>query len=244
MVSTVVRPRHRAPKGQVREHLVLLVAPAWSFYFLQRAIETQPESELDYSPPNAYGRSKVVGEQLVRRARMNASWTILRPTSIWGPWFGTPYRDFFVAVAAGRYVQPSGPPICKSFGYVGTTVRQLLGLFAAPDRLVAGQTYYLADSAPLSVQALADEIRGQLGLPPVRTVSRSMLRFAALGGDLLQRSSLVANAPLTSFRFSNLITPMVVDISALDKATGVEPEPLPVSVSATLAYLREAGTLL
>ncbi len=50
----------------------------------------QPHDENDCAPPNYYGASKVRGEQLVRAAESLGEWVIVRPTSIWGPWFDVP----------------------------------------------------------------------------------------------------------------------------------------------------------
>jgi len=58
-----------------------------------------PKSDNDYCPHTAYGRSKQLGEDIVRRqAADHFYWTLVRPTSIWGPWFGVPYRTFFDVV--------------------------------------------------------------------------------------------------------------------------------------------------
>jgi GlcNAc-P-P-Und epimerase len=37
----------------------------------------------------------VIGEKLVRDSNMKCSWVIVRPTSVWGPWFEHAYRTFF-----------------------------------------------------------------------------------------------------------------------------------------------------
>ena len=85
-----------------------------------------PKDDLDYNPSTLYGLSKVRGEQLVRAAGPSlGTWTIVRPTGIWGPWFGVPYRDFFRSIERGRYVHPRGRDARKSYGYVENTVHQL-----------------------------------------------------------------------------------------------------------------------
>ena len=66
----------------------------------------QPLNEDDYCPTTLYGTSKVIGEQIIRSVdEFGASWTIVRPTSIWGPWFGEPYRDFFDVIKNDRKTQ-------------------------------------------------------------------------------------------------------------------------------------------
>ena len=51
-------------------------------------------------PPNLYGESKVIGEKLVQESEINCDWVIVRPTSIWGPWFEHS-SDFFKVIDRG-----------------------------------------------------------------------------------------------------------------------------------------------
>jgi len=71
-------------------------------------------------------------------ARMvDLPWVLVRPTSIWGPWFDVPYRNFFLSVARRRYVHPAGKRIHKSFGFVGNITWHLHRLMIAPRPQVA-----------------------------------------------------------------------------------------------------------
>ena len=55
----------------------------------------QPKSYNDFCPTTFYGESKMIGEMIVRNyTKSFYSWSIVRPTSIWGPWFDVPYRNF------------------------------------------------------------------------------------------------------------------------------------------------------
>ena len=57
----------------------------------------QPKNDTDYCPTTPYGESKILVEKLLRKStRIPCSWTMVRPTSIWGPWFGIPYKTFFL----------------------------------------------------------------------------------------------------------------------------------------------------
>lgn len=197
----------------------------------------QPVSDDDYCPPNAYGASKVDGEQRVRAADLGAQWLIVRPTSIWGPWFEVPYKDFFTSIANGRYVHPRGRAIHKSFGFVGNTVHQLMSLMDAPPASVQGRTFYLGDYPPIEVGHMADEIRRQLGLQPVRRVPLPVLALLAKAGDVLARLGM-SEPPLTSFRLENLLTEMVYeDLGALQAVVGDLPYTAADGIRDTLAWL-------
>jgi len=55
-----------------------------------------PKNYDDYKPHTVYGESKVKGELMVKAIKDPAySWVIIRPSSIWGPWFSVPYIIFF-----------------------------------------------------------------------------------------------------------------------------------------------------
>ena len=70
----------------------------------------QPDSDTDYCPTTAYGASKALGEEAVRAAQLDVPWVIVRPTSIWGPWFDIPYRTFFDSIQHGRFFRIDSAP--------------------------------------------------------------------------------------------------------------------------------------
>ena len=198
----------------------------------------QPASDEDYCPTTPYGASKVETERLVR-ASQDIPWVLARPTSIWGPWFDVPYRDFFLSVARGRYVHPRGKRIHKSFGFVGNTTWQLHKLMTAPDEKVLGRTFYLADDPPIEVRDLADRIRSTLGRRRTTSVPLPVLSVLARAGDAVERTG--HRAPLTSFRLANLLTPMIHDLTPLAEVAGSPPYTLDLSVPATVEWMRSQG---
>jgi len=201
-----------------------------------------PRDEFDYCPTTPYGESKVIGERLVRHAfsRLTCPALIVRPTSIWGPWFDVPYKTFFLTIARGRYVHPGTARILKSFGFVGNTIRELEQLMAAPSDAVAGKTFYLADYPPIDVAVMANTIQRALGVAPIRTASVGVLRTAALVGDCLKALGW-RNPPLTSFRLDNLLTPMVHDLEPLQAVVGALPYSMEEGVRMTVDWLRAQG---
>jgi len=199
-----------------------------------------PNDELDCCPSTAYGESKVEGERLVRKNAGSAfPWIIVRPTSIWGPWFGTPYRDLFTAVQRGLYVHPRGYRIRRSYGFVLNTVFQLDRLAASGGGGLAGRTIYLADYEPLELKHWADTIQRALGARPVREVPLWALWGAAKIGDFFK--ALGFPAPIHSFRLNNLLTEMIHDISPLADACGATPYTMEEGVSLTCDWLRRYG---
>jgi nucleoside-diphosphate-sugar epimerase len=202
----------------------------------------QPSSDQDYCPTTPYGESKVVGEQIVRDAahRIPCSWVIVRPTSIWGPWFDVPYKTFFLAIAKGRYVHPGRAEIFKSFGFVGNTVYELQRLLEAPAESVSEKTFYLADYPPIDVASMANSIQHELGVAPIRTLGVAVLRGAAWMGDVLKLLGW-RHPPLTTFRLNNLLTPMVHDLEPLRRIVGELPYSMEEGVRLTAGWLKSHG---
>lgn len=204
----------------------------------------QPRSPTDYLPTTPYGESKMIGEQILRRAEdageLGFDWAIVRPTSIWGPWFHVPYRNFFDAVRQGRYVHPRGLRVRKSFGYVGNTVQQLQSLLLAPREAIHGQMFYLADYEPIEVLDWGQRVRAAFSAPPIREVPLAALRLLARAGDGLARAGW-KSVPLTSFRLDNLRTEMLHDTRNLQALCAELPHGVDEGVQHTVAWMRAAS---
>jgi nucleoside-diphosphate-sugar epimerase len=197
-----------------------------------------PSHDTDYCATTAYGHSKVLGEQTVRHEAANAfPWVIVRPTSIWGPWFRAPYRDFFTAVQRGHYFHPRAHRIRRSYGFVLNSVAQLAALAASHGAGLIGSTVYLADYEPIELKAWAETIRRAFEAPKIREVSVAWLRVAAHAGDLMQRFGW-RTPPLTSFRLSNLLTDMVHDMRPLRTVCPTLPYTMSQGVEITRKWMQ------
>jgi len=204
----------------------------------------RPVDEFDYSPPNAYGRSKVLGEELVReRAADRFTWALLRPTSIWGPWWGRLYSTFFRTVAAGRYLHPRGLDVHKSFGYVGNAVHRIALLAGVPAERLHSRMLYLSDDEPYRILDWADEISAAWGRRPVRQVPMWVLRGLATGGDAAAALGWSA-PPITSYRLRNICTDTRFDLTPLLELCGPAPIDRRDGVERTVAWMRDNPRVL
>ncbi|WP_373515405.1 NAD-dependent epimerase/dehydratase family protein [Persicitalea sp.] len=205
-------------------------------------IDHIPSDEFDYCPPNAYGVSKVAGEKLVRRSAIERPWIIVRPTSIWGPWFDIPYKLFFNTIAKGSYFHPGAFDPDKSFGYVGNTVFELDQIVNAPEDSIDGKTIYLCDYPAINVKNWANRINAEMGKPPIRTIPFPLLKAAAKAGDFIKGVG-VDGFPITSFRLNNLITEMVYDTSELASICGPLPYSMEEGVVETVAHMKQTKSI-
>jgi nucleoside-diphosphate-sugar epimerase len=201
----------------------------------------QPRAEDDYDPSTAYGSSKIEGELTVRREAGDAfPWIVLRPTSIWGPWFGSPYRDFFTAVDRGWYVHPRGRQIRRNYGFVLNSVHQIARLVDTGGAGLIKRTIYMGDYEPIELKSWACQIQRELGTRPVREVPLFVFQAAAKVGDLLKAAG-KSNFPMTSFRLNNLLTDCLLDTGPIERAVGPLPYDMPTAVALTCGWLR-SGT--
>lgn len=195
-----------------------------------------PNSEDEYSATTPYGKSKVESELIIRNLcnQSNFDWLIFRPTSIWGPWFDEPYRDFFDALVRGRYVHPYKYNISKSFGYVGNSVF-LLEKMLDTNKELKKKTIYLADFDNLNVLKWANIIRSKLGKKNVIEVPIFLLKVVASLGTFLEKIG-IPRMPLTRFRLNNLVTNMHFDTKPLKEFSDNLPFTIDKGVEETLNW--------
>lgn len=92
------------------------------------------ESE-PYKTKTLYGESKIRGEKVVigKCKDYHIPYTILRPTSVFGPFGKEPYRDYFLTIKKEIYFNIGKADNLISLVYVGNLVEQLLFLAVHPD---------------------------------------------------------------------------------------------------------------
>lgn len=201
------------------------------------AIDHIPAHDYDYRPSTPYGESKVQTELIIRNEADRAgTWTMVRPTSIWGPWFGIPYRDFFDTVEKGRYLKTRGQNPSKSYGFVGNAVHELVRLAMAPSDEVHGKVFWLTDYPPVLLDKWADSVADGFGVRRPYSVPFWALRVAAKIGDVAKALG-YKEPPLTSFRLGNLLTDMIYDARPTQEVVGDLPYSMDEGVQQTIDWI-------
>lgn len=196
-----------------------------------------PKDDLDVDPHTVYGESKVLAENITRaQGAGQAAWTIVRPTTIWGPWDIAYRRSFYRLLRGGLYVHPAVPPCIRSYGYVGNLAWQLERTLALPARLVAGRVLYVGDRM-MDLRAYVDEFVAQCTGKATRTVPLGLARSLASIGDVASALG-IPSAPLTSGRLESMTTDYPVPIERTFELLGEAPYTLDAGVAATLEWLR------
>ena len=161
----------------------------------------QVKNQFDYCPHTVYGESKVITEKLVWEDPPDCDWCIIRPTSIWGPWFGVPYRNFFDIVRKRMYFHIGHIQCHKTYGYIGNTVYQIEQLLFAQTLDPNNKVFYIGDKPAYEINEWADEIAAELGFK-VPTMPVWFVKSLAKFGDLL--SLFHIHFPMQSFRYGNM----------------------------------------
>jgi GlcNAc-P-P-Und epimerase len=196
----------------------------------------QPLGDEDYSPHTVYGWSKVETERAVRRASLNCPWFIVRPTNIWGPWHMRYRRQVWRAIRRGFYLHPGGPPIIRSYGYVGNVARQMLGLMVADAKAIAGRVFYVGDP-PRDLSEWVNGFSHALRGGPVTIVPRRLLRAMGLTGDLISQLSR-HEFLIHSSRYRSMVTSDTAPMAETYALLGPSPISLDQGVGETVRWLR------
>ena len=190
----------------------------------------------DYKPSTIYGESKVLGELIIKNsALIKSEWSIVRPTSIWGPWFGEPYRNFFDLLMRGRFYNLKDGAAIKTFGYVGNAVYQIDKLMFSSDNNQQCKTFYIGDSPAINISDWADEILKTLGMAPAIKLPFLAFKILALLGDWA--SKVGVKIPMSSFRLRNMTTNNIQNLEDLYMSVGAPPFSRTEGIEQTLNWL-------
>jgi len=196
-----------------------------------------PNGFLDYNPNTTYGESKVEMEKIIYDNTINTEWTIIRPTSIWGPWFNEPYRNFFDLVLKGFFIHPGNKACIKTYGFIGNSVHQIYQLMITDKEKIHSKCFYIGDSPPIQISDWADEIR--MEHCNRKNLNSPYFIFILLGfiGDILKIIGIKFH--MTSFRLKNMTVNNIINLEHLNKVTGDNPFSRIKGVKETLNWLNK-----
>lgn len=204
---------------------------------LVNTVGYKPKNSFDYNASTLYGHSKIIGEKIVYDNKDSLTeFCIIRPTSIWGEWFGEPYRNFFDIVTAGKFYHPGNKASTKTFGYVGNAVFQIDKLLRAEIEQIRSKVFYIGDTPPTNISHWADEIAQEIGINKPKKISILFFILLSWFGDIIGRFGM--KFPMTSFRLKNMTTDHIVDLSNTFNVCGVPPFDRLTGTKNTLIWMR------
>lgn len=164
---------------------------------------TPPRHDEDYAPHTIYGESKIAGEQMVRNSNLNLTWTIIRPTNIWGPWHLRYPFEFWKVLAENKYFHPGKKKVIRSYGYVGNVVHQIKRILELPEEKVHKKVYYVGDR-PIDLYQWVNQFSLYQTGRKVKILPRFFLYSLALVGDALRFFEI--RFPITRSRYRSMTT--------------------------------------
>ena len=196
----------------------------------------QIKNQRDYCPHTKYGESKVETETRVWNDIPDCDWCIIRPTSIWGPWFGVPYRNFFDMVIRRMYFHIGYIKCHKTYGYIGNAIYQIELLLFNETKDVNNKVFYIGDEPPYEINEWADEIAAELGFK-IPTMPVWFVKCLAKFGDFLGFFHI--HFPMQSFRFTNMTNDGINDMSNTYKIAPEMPYTRLEGVRETIAWINK-----
>jgi len=193
-----------------------------------------PVDDTDYDPLMLYGESKAVMEEIVRRADIKCTWTIIRPTNIWGPWHPHLPCGLWRLMKKGLYFHPAGDRVIRSYGYVENAVWQIDQILNAPSDLVDRKTYYIGE-LPSSQYEWVNRFSLALTGRPVKLLPDQLIRILAYTGDILVKFGVPF--PMYSSRYKNLTTTNIVPVSPTIEVFGTPPYTANEGIAKTVKWL-------
>ena len=195
-----------------------------------------PSNDEEFNPIGAYGLSKVLSEKATREAGLSCTWTIIRPTNIWGPWHPRYPMEFWLVLKRGLYFHPGGKSTIRSYGYVKNVIDQMLKILDASPSLVHGKVYYVGDP-PIPLEKWTNGFSVAITGKPVRVLPRSMLMVLATAGSLFKAVGIPF--PITRSRYRSMTEDYFSPIEKTIQAFGPPPYSLEEGIRETVAWLNE-----
>lgn len=181
----------------------------------------KPVNFEDYAPHTLYGESKVLTEKIIKeRNPSHYTWSIIRPTSIWGPYFGEPYDKFFKIILSHSYFHMGKRACKKTYGYIDNTIYQINSIIESDKDIIDRKIYYIGDYEPYDITEWSNEIAGIAGIKIPR-IPYFLFYIAGKFGDILKKAGITF--PMTSFRLKNMTTNNIHNLQPIQQIAPLLP---------------------
>lgn len=191
------------------------------------------------APTGAYGESKLLAEELLRRRGTGLRWTIVRPPWVYGPGDRDTLTLFRLA-ARGWFPSVRGGCLQVSLVHVRDLVEALVLAGGSP--AAEGRVYYVADGAVHTVARLGQALLAACGGGRPLHVPGPLFRLFGLAGEAAAR--LTRRAPRLGWEkaCSGLEDGWVCDDARIRTELGYDSRVgLDEGIVETLAWYRERG---
>lgn len=200
-----------------------------------------PRHDEDYNPFTLYGVSKVLTEQYTRNAGLDCVWTIIRPTTIWGPW-SLRYRDvLFKVLKSGLYFHPSKKRVIRSYGYVNNVIYQIHQILTIEKEKVDKKIFYVGDQ-PFNLKDWVDLVSLNLTGKKVRVIPTSVVKTISVFGDVMAMFRI--RFPITTRRFKSMVSDYITPVDDAIRVLGLPPYTVEAGVEETCQWYTTDSALV
>lgn len=166
--------------------------------------ETEP-----YRTKTFYGQSKINGEKVVKTycRKTNIPYTIIRPTSVYGPWGEAPYKAFFTVIKHGKYFHVGRANNLVSWVYVKNLVD--LTILTSTHKAAENETFFGNDLYPYTMKEIVNAAGEYYGIS-IKTIPNIVITSVAY--LLAVPKTLGINVPIYPFRLRNIKATYCYDV--------------------------------
>ncbi len=197
-----------------------------------------PQYDQDFNPHGLYGESKVITEQLTHQANLECIWTIIRPTTVWGPLHPSLPSGLWYFMKKGWYFHPKNDPVVRSYGYVKNVAWQIEKILLGAENDITKKVFYVGERPIYQIDwinAFSIALTGH----EVPLIPRELLQLLAWGGDFFGLMNI--KFPMNSPRFFNLTTTNPVPLDPVYDLFGTPPFTLDLGIKETKQWLDLKG---
>ncbi|MEI6290934.1 MAG: NAD(P)-dependent oxidoreductase [Chloroflexota bacterium] len=200
-----------------------------------------PQNDQDFNPHGLYGQSKVITEQLTHQANLNCCWTLIRPTTVWGPYHPFLVSGLWNLMGKGLYLHPKNDPVIRSYGYVKNIVWTIEKILYAPSNLVDKRVLYIGDDSIKQTEWIDSFSMSLIGRKTTK-IPKEWIYFLARIGDVFVKIGI--RFPMNSPRYFNLTTTNPISIDRVIKQFGAPPYSLEMGIFETVSWLKHETDVL
>lgn len=192
------------------------------------------------NPLTAYGRSKLAAEAAVR-AEARVAWTILRPSSVYGP-RDRGFLPLFRLASRGRFLLVAPPDTAFTLIHADDVARAIVKAADHPGAI--GETFFVGHPESQTADALLRHFARAADRPYTpRRVPQFVLRTIAAAGDIAWRlgiEPMLDGSRLAELRAEGFVC--AVD-RASERIGFTAQTPLAAGLASTLEWYRQQGWL-
>ena len=187
-------------------------------------------------PYGFYGESKLRGEKMTAELLLRTNWTVIRPTTIWGPWHPVLSDGLWNEIAKGRYFHPKSDKAVKTYGYVKNAVWQISRILEIDNSDTDRKVFYIGDDN-ISQDKWVSAFVFRLTNRKMRRIPKNYLFLLSEIGELLNNHGV--KFPMYRSRYRNLITSNPSPLASTLKLLGPSPTSFDDAVDETCSWLEK-----